>query len=92
MIDESIQIQDLSQAFGDLHVLDGISLAVRRGQFVAIVGPSGCGKSTLLKIIGGLLEPTHGLVWLDRMAPAQRRKEVTWASPSKTQSSFPGEP
>jgi sulfonate transport system ATP-binding protein len=42
--------------------LDGISLAVPEGAFVAIVGPSGCGKSTLLNIAAGLLPPTAGVV------------------------------
>jgi NitT/TauT family transport system ATP-binding protein len=43
-----------------LRVLDGISFAVRPGQFTAVVGPSGCGKSTLLHMAAGLLQPTGG--------------------------------
>jgi ABC-type branched-subunit amino acid transport system ATPase component len=43
-------------------VLDGISLEVRRGEFVALVVPSGCGKSTLLNILGGFQPATSGLV------------------------------
>jgi NitT/TauT family transport system ATP-binding protein len=43
-----------------LRVLDGISFAVRPGQFTAVVGPSGCGKSTLLHMAAGLLMPTGG--------------------------------
>jgi NitT/TauT family transport system ATP-binding protein len=43
-----------------LRVLDGISFAVRPGQFTAVVGPSGCGKSTLLHMAAGLLVPTGG--------------------------------
>jgi len=42
--------------------LDGISLAVPSGAFVAIVGPSGCGKSTLLNVAAGLLSPSSGVV------------------------------
>jgi NitT/TauT family transport system ATP-binding protein len=41
-------------------VLEGVSLAVRAGEFVAIVGPSGCGKSTLLRMIAGLERPDAG--------------------------------
>src|SRR5262245_35047025 len=45
-----------------VHVLDGISLEVRRGEFVVLVGPSGCGKSTVLNILGGFQEATGGEV------------------------------
>ena len=40
--------------------LDGVTLDVRRGEFVSIVGPSGCGKSTLLKVAAGLVRPSQG--------------------------------
>ncbi|WP_340537837.1 ABC transporter ATP-binding protein [Nocardioides sp. GXZ039] len=46
-------------------VLDGLSFAVERGEFVSIVGPSGCGKTTLLRTLSGLLAPTGGTVSLD---------------------------
>jgi NitT/TauT family transport system ATP-binding protein len=52
---------DLPQG-GTYRVLDGISLDLEAGAFVAIVGPSGCGKSTLLNVAAGLLAPTSGRV------------------------------
>ena len=60
---------------GELLALDGVGLAVGEGEFVAIVGPSGCGKSTLLRILGGLLVPTEGEVYLDgrRLESPQRQ-------------------
>ena len=53
---EALDLQDIvrtfPQAHGDLHVLRGANLAVKRGEVVALVGPSGAGKSTLLHIAG----------------------------------------
>jgi putative ABC transport system ATP-binding protein/lipoprotein-releasing system ATP-binding protein len=48
-----------------LHVLKGIELQIRKGEFVAILGPSGAGKSTLIHLLGGLDYPTQGEVIFD---------------------------
>jgi putative ABC transport system ATP-binding protein len=48
-----------------VHALDGVSLEVNRGEFVALVGRSGCGKSTLLNLAGAMDFPTSGRVILD---------------------------
>ena len=37
----------------------------RHGEFIAVMGPSGCGKSTLLHLLGGLMQPTHGKIFID---------------------------
>jgi len=62
-----IETRDLVKTFegGLVRALNGVSLEVLEGQFVAIMGPSGCGKSTLLYILGGLDEPTSGEVTVD---------------------------
>jgi len=61
---------DISVRFPIAHApaveaLDGFSLAVERGEVVAIIGPNGCGKSTLLRVAAGLLTPQRGSVTLD---------------------------
>ncbi|GGZ10619.1 MAG: putative transport system ATP-binding protein [Shewanella sp.] len=50
---------------GDLTILKGINLDVKRGQSVAILGPSGSGKSTLLGLLAALDTPSSGEIWLD---------------------------
>ncbi len=71
MAPEHLKLEGISKQFagpeqgGALTVLSEITLAIPRGESVAITGPSGSGKSTLLHIIGGLERPTAGAVWLN---------------------------
>ncbi len=59
-----IEVKDLTRAFDDRKVLDGISFKVRRGETLVVLGGSGCGKSTLLRHIIGSLKPDSGEIWL----------------------------
>jgi ATP-binding cassette subfamily F protein 3 len=59
-----MRVDELSKSFGDHEVLDEVSLAVERGDHVAIVGPNGAGKTTLLRILAGEIEPSGGRIHL----------------------------
>lgn len=60
-----IVIQNLSKSFNGKKVLDNIHVKVENGEFVTILGPSGSGKSTFFQLIGGLLEPDQGTIFLN---------------------------
>ncbi len=57
-----IEIKDIYKSFGELEVLKGVNLSVKKGEIVAIIGKSGAGKTTLLQIIGTLDRPTKGQI------------------------------
>ena len=65
MADYMIKVEDLHKSFGDLRVLKGINLEVKKGEGVVIIGPSGSGKSTFLRCINRLEEPDRGRIWID---------------------------
>ena len=70
----SVSVQGLAQSYGSMQVLKQLDLEIPDGEFLVLLGPSGCGKSTLLNCIAGLLEPTHGKVFI-------KGKNVTWEEP-----------
>lgn len=68
-----VALHGLSKSFGDLEVLDNVSLEIESGSFVSFIGPSGCGKTTLVRIIAGLEVATSGSVVVDGSPPAVAR-------------------
>src|SRR6266436_5785012 len=59
--------------------LKGVSLEIKRGEYISIMGPSGSGKSTLFNMIGGLDNPSHGKVFIDEVDIAQLDSyELAW--------------
>ncbi|HUA29923.1 MAG TPA: ABC transporter ATP-binding protein [Streptosporangiaceae bacterium] len=60
-----IEARGIVKSFGQTPALRGASIAVSRGEIVAVMGPSGSGKSTLLHCLAGILTPDEGEVWFD---------------------------
>lgn len=60
-----IEIKDLKKSFGELHVLQGITTTVNKGDKVVVVGPSGSGKSTFLRCLNLLEMPDSGEIWFE---------------------------
>jgi spermidine/putrescine ABC transporter ATP-binding subunit len=74
---EVIEIRQVSKHFGTVAAVDGVSFAIRRGEFFSLLGPSGCGKTTLLRMLAGFEHPTGGEILIDGLSmanvPANRR-------------------
>ena len=79
-----IVVRDLEKTYHraseELHILQGINLAVDAGDFVAFMGPSGSGKTTLLNLLGGLDVPTHGSITVagDEITKISGPRLTTW--------------
>src|SRR5438128_6510915 len=63
--DAALALRGLRKRFGDAVAVDGVELAVRRGEFLTMLGPSGSGKTTLLKLVAGFELPDAGEVRLE---------------------------
>ncbi len=68
---DAIEFRDVRGVLGGRVILDRVSFAVRRGEFLCLLGPSGAGKSTTLRIIGGLLRSTSGTVRVLGQSPGE---------------------
>ncbi len=72
-----IGFRNVSKTFGDVHVVDDLTLEIDDGEFVVLLGPSGCGKTTTLRMLAGLESVTSGDIYIgnERIndVPTQRR-------------------
>ncbi len=80
-----IKASNIHRSYGDLHVLKGVDIEVKKGEVVSIVGASGAGKTTLLQILGTLEKPDEGSVYIndnkidglnDKVLSAFRNKHI----------------
>jgi putative ABC transport system ATP-binding protein len=60
-----VRLEGVSRHYAALKALDGVDLAIARGEWLSVMGPSGSGKSTLMHLLGALDTPTAGRVWVD---------------------------
>ena len=60
--DVALSVADVVKTYGQLRALDGVTITVRRGEFVALLGPNGAGKSTLFQLLSGLFTPDGGAI------------------------------
>jgi ABC-type Fe3+/spermidine/putrescine transport system ATPase subunit len=65
MIESCIEIRSVSKRFGEFVAVDGVTLAIRGGEFFSLLGPSGCGKTTLLRMLAGFEHPSSGSILID---------------------------
>lgn len=80
-----LELNQIRKSFGKTEVLKGISLEVKKGEFITFLGSSGCGKTTTLRIIAGLEQPDGGSVMLEgqdvtRVAPDKRDVNTVFQS------------
>jgi ABC-2 type transport system ATP-binding protein len=60
-----IELKGLTKRYGDLLAVSGINLMIPDGEIFGFIGPNGAGKTTTIRMMGGVLAPTEGTVWID---------------------------
>lgn len=78
----TLEVTDVSMAFGGAQVLRDVSISVPRGGVTGLIGPNGAGKTTLFNVVSGLLSPKSGRIMIDG-------RDVTKAGPAAS-SPWPG--
>jgi zinc transport system ATP-binding protein len=77
---ETVRLKDIRVSYGDIPVLEDITLSIFQHDFLGIIGPNGGGKSTLLKVILGLVKPDSGSVSVFGKPPEQARSRIGYVS------------
>lgn len=72
----TLELKNVSVAFAQNTILDGISFALKQGDIGCLLGPSGCGKTTLLRTIAGFEAPREGEVWIGGVRVSDKRHLV----------------
>ncbi|MFY0611718.1 MAG: ABC transporter ATP-binding protein [Hyphomicrobiaceae bacterium] len=80
-----VVLDRVTKRFKDFVAVDGVSLAIEKGEFLALMGPSGCGKTTTLRMLAGIEEPTEGSIFLSGQSmsaldPNERDTPMVWQS------------
>ena len=83
--DDILVIEGVSRRFGAIAAVDGVDLAVRRGELFSLLGESGCGKTTLLRMVAGFELPDSGRILIDgedmtRVPPFERPVNMVFQS------------
>ena len=81
----TLELRGLKKKYGSIYAVDGIDIAIKEGEFLAILGPSGCGKSTTMRMIAGLEAPTAGDVLIagkpvTHLPPRERNVSMVFQS------------
>ncbi|MGM0406098.1 MAG: amino acid ABC transporter ATP-binding protein [Thermoplasmatota archaeon] len=71
-----LEVKNIHKKYGDLEVLNGVSVNLDKGETKVVIGPSGTGKSTLLRCINQLTPPDKGEVWLDGEEVTDPKKDI----------------
>ena len=65
MAEALLELIEITKTYPGVVALDRVSLSVRRGEVIGLIGENGAGKSTLMKVLGGVVEPTSGIIRID---------------------------
>ena len=71
-----IEIKNVVKSFKDIQAVKGVSLTIRKGEFIAILGPNGAGKTTLVEMMEGLRKPDKGEILIQGMTWRKNEKEL----------------